>query len=72
MEISFGLGDGPKTVKGTIKTAGGVSESFEVPLQQPEFYALTWLGISAGSQSRAVMYVDSAKCTLPGSAAWIA
>jgi hypothetical protein len=59
VEISFGLGDGPRKVKATIKTAKGASESFEVPMQQPEFHTLTWLGISAGSQSRAVMYVDN-------------
>ncbi|MDP6353979.1 MAG: PQQ-binding-like beta-propeller repeat protein [Planctomycetota bacterium] len=59
VKIAFELGNrDSRTVKGTIKAADGGNETFEVPLQDPKFSTLTWLGIYAGAQSRAVMYVD--------------
>ena len=60
VKISFELGSGTgRKVKALVKPAGGRAESFEVPLENPEFSTLTWLGISAGEQSRAVMYIDN-------------
>jgi len=58
--LSFELGDGGnKRISVTITNGKGLNESFVVPFRHLEFSSPTWFGISAGSESRAVTYVDN-------------
>jgi len=59
VEVSFPLGDVSDKLKASIKTAEGTRESLVVPLHQGGFDTLTWMGIAAVGNSRAVMYVDN-------------
>lgn len=58
--LSLELGGGRnKKISVTITNGEGLNESFVVPLRHPEFNTLTWFGISAGGESRAVTYMDN-------------
>ncbi len=58
--LAFELGQGQKrTVKGSICGPDEQERTFNVPIQDPEFTTLTWLGIYAGGDVRATAYIDN-------------
>jgi len=58
--LSFELGNGgKKRVNVTVTNGEGMNVSRVVPFRDQEFSTLTWLGISAGGESRGVAYVDN-------------
>ena len=58
--LSFELGVGNNQRLSVVVTNDeGLNESFVIPFRDREFSSLTWFGISAGGESRAVTYVDN-------------
>jgi outer membrane protein assembly factor BamB len=58
--VSFELGSGGnKRISVVITNEEGLNESLVVPFRDREFSTLTWLGISAGGESRSVTYLDN-------------